>query len=246
MNTTFGVGNVLATGFRVWFKNIIPFLLITAIFYSPLWLWTISMGSETSLHDLQVFGALFGGLALPINILVTAALTYGVVMELQGRRASFGACISIGIARFFPTLGVALLAMLCILLGALALLVGAVVVYCMLYVAVPASVLERPGVTGALGRSRELTRGHKMEIFGLVFLLGLLGFVLNFVVGRVLGGSAETAEQVLQGLQRALMVNLATSMITGSITATMSSVAYYFLRSEKEGTSAAELAKIFD
>ena len=55
------------------------------------------------------YGAL---LTVVLNILVSSALTYGVVMELQGRRASIGACISTGLVRFFPTLGVAILSLL--------------------------------------------------------------------------------------------------------------------------------------
>ena len=58
--------------------------------------------------------------------------------------------------------------------GFFLLITPGVIVFCMLYVATQAAVLERPGVRGALRRSRELTRGHRFEMFGLVFILGLL------------------------------------------------------------------------
>ena len=121
MNTTFGIGNVLATGFRIWVKNFVPFMLITALIYSPVLIWGISSvaGATTaqSLDHAAKYLPFVLFLTLPLNILVSAALTYGVVMELQGQRASIGACISTGVVRFFPSLGVGLLSFLCILGG---------------------------------------------------------------------------------------------------------------------------------
>ena len=247
MNTTFGVGNVLATGFRVWFRNIIPFLVITALFYVPLSLWTASVAGVAATPDNvgHTFVVLLEtmGLSTLANTMVSAALTYGVVMELQGQRASFGACIGTGIARFFPVLGVAVLATLCIWGAMLLLIIPGIIVGCMLYVSVQVAVLERPGLRGALSRSRELTRGHKAEIFGLLLVLVVLSIGLS-VTARVVAGRPSGA--AFDPLSLQLIINLVASMIVGSLGAVMASVAYYFLRAEKEGTSAAELAAIFD
>ena len=49
-----------------------------------------------------------------LNPFISAAVTYGVVMQLQGRRASIGTCIGVGFGRFFPVLGVTLLSTLLI------------------------------------------------------------------------------------------------------------------------------------
>jgi len=243
MNTTFGVGNVLGSGFRIWIKNFIPFMVITALIYSPVLIWNIS-AVQGELTDERIaavaravgYGAL---LTVVLNILVSSALTYGVVMELQGRRASIGTCISTGLVRFFPTLGVAILSLLCFIGGTILLVIPGVIMYCMLYVATQSAVLERPGVMGALKRSRELTQGHKLEIFGLLFVLGLLNFGLKKLVESVMLSSA-------QDIPRYVYTFLAEQMILGSLSAVMASVAYYFLRAEKEGTSATELAAIFD
>lgn len=243
---TFGIGNVLATGFRVWFRNLVPFLMITALFYAPLWIWTIVVmqGSSVrvSLSMVLLSGSLF---PLLIDFLVSATLTYGVVMELQGRRASMGTCITAGLARFFPALGVGLLGGLCIGVASLALLIPGLIVYSMLYVAVPASVIERPGIGGALSRSSELTRGRKLQIFGLIVLIGLISFglstLLNMVLLPVVAGGSRTGVLAWTSYLR-----LFDQMITGSISATMASVAYYHLRAEKEGVSVTELAAVFD
>ena len=52
-------------------------------------------------------------------------------------------------------------------------------------------------------------------------------------------------EETLRNISRFMYLNLAEEMLVGSITAVMASVAYYFLRAEKEGTSADELAAVF-
>jgi len=252
MNTTFGVGNVLATGFRIWVKNFVPFMLITALIYSPLLIWGIT--STQGEIDLERSGGIaktlgyIGYLTIPLNVLVSAALTYGVVMELQGQRASIGACIATGLVRFFPALGTGLLSILCMLGGMILLIIPGLIVFCMLYVSTQASVLERPGMLGALKRSRELTQGHKMEIFGLTFLLGLLGIGLAFLCQTLALPHLRDpgyVEETLKNLPKYMYMLLAQHMIVGSLTAVMASVAYYFLRSEKEGTSAAELAAVF-
>jgi hypothetical protein len=252
MNTMFSVGNVLSTGFRIWTKNVVPFLLLTALIYSPVLFWGISsvQGEMDVEKFLSVAKALqwISGLSFLLNILVSAALTYGVVMELQGQRASIGACISTGLMRFFPALGVALLSSLCVAAGSLLLIIPGVIVYCMLYVSTQASVLERPGLGGALRRSRELTQGHKLAIFGLLFVLGLFGFALRLICELVALPTTiddQTIDEALRGMPLYIYLTLAQQMVVASIGAVMASVTYYFLRAEKEGTSADELAAVF-
>ncbi|HEX3765965.1 MAG TPA: hypothetical protein VHW23_45025 [Kofleriaceae bacterium] len=250
MNTTFGVGNVLATGFRVWLRNLVPFLLLTGLFYAApwFWVWSIVHGEPTP-ENFQHAASAFqiaAALTFALGILVQAALTYGVVMELHGQRASIGSCITTGVARFFPALGVGVLTWLCIAGGLIALIIPGLIVACMLYVAMPASVLERPGLLGALRRSRELTRGHRAEIFGLMFLLALLALGTSWIVAKAIVTPAHTLEEALHNLSNQVYLHLCHQMIIGSLSAVMSSVAYYLLRAEKEGTSAAELAAIFD
>jgi hypothetical protein len=249
MQQRFGIGSVLSTGFRIWFKNLIPFLLITLVVYIPLIVWGVSV-ANTDGSQFATFNLWNDGLIVVLNVLASAAITYGVVMELQGQHASVGACFATGMARFFPVLLVAILQTICIVLGLIALIVPGIIVMCMLYVAPVSSVLERPGVIGALRRSRELTRGHKMEIFGLVLLLGGINAALGeLVVQLVVGsGSADSAVAEFSGSARTrfMYVSLALNVITGSLAAVMSAVSYYFLRAEKEGTSAEELARVFD
>jgi len=253
MNETFSVGSVLSTGFRIWAKNIIPFVLLTTVIYAPLIIWgVVAVQGEPGLDQLLRvlhFARYSAAVILLLNIFVSAALTYGVVMELQGQRASIGACVATGFARFFPVLGVALLSALAVVGGMLALVVPGVIVTCMLYVATPASVIEKPGVMGALKRSRELTAGRKGSIFGLLLILAVLGFGANKLVAAVFlpnAGDPAHLDETYHRLATYMYADLARAIVVGSIGAVMAAVAYYYLRNSKEGTTADELAKVFE
>jgi hypothetical protein len=253
MSETFGIGNVLGTGFRIWAKNIVAFLLLTTLLYSPLIVWgLLAVRGEPGLEQLErvlTFSRYGSAAMVLLNIFVAAALTYGVVMELQGKHASIGACISTGFARFFPVLGVALLSAIAVVGGIILLIVPGVIVMCMLYVATPASVIERPGVMGALKRSRELTAGHKGAIFGLVLILGALAFGMTKLVEAITIPHASDpahVEETLRAIPVYMYADLARAIIVGSIGSVMAAVAYYYLRNSKEGTSAQELAKVFE
>jgi len=248
---SFGVGRVLATGFAVWFRNLIPFLLITALFYAPPWIWAVSVlhGAPTTATLLAANHAFLTAtfLTIPLNVFVVATLTYGVVMELHGQRASIGACIATGLARFLPALGVAIVATLCVGVASMALVIPGIIVFCMLYVATPVSVLERSSVTAALSRSSELTRGRRWKIFGILVLLVVANMVSSFLVRELaLSAQPEGMDALFDNMSRLIYVTYAHQVLAGSLSAVMASVTYYYLRAEKEGTSAGELAAIFD
>lgn len=246
MREEFTVGRVLSTGFKIWLKNLIPFLLITVVIYSPLLIWgVLTVQGELTLAKLERivrFSQFSALLVLVLNSFVAAALTFGVVKELQGERASIGACFATGMSRFLPVLGVALLEGIAIIGGMILLIVPGIIVACMLFVATPASVIEKPGIIGALKRSRELTQGNKVGIFGLLVVLGVLGFVLQKIVEKVLFDPLRFEAT----LRPYLYADLARQLIVGSLGAVIIAVAYYFLRSSKEGTSASELARVFE
>jgi uncharacterized membrane protein len=245
------VGRVLGTGFAVWFRNLIPFLMITTLFHAPPWIWAVSVAhGEQTLETLRAAGQAFliaTALTIPLNVFVAAALTYGVVMELHGQRASIGACIATGLARFLPALAVGLLTWFLICLASLALVVPGVIVLCTLYVSTPVSVVERPGIGAALNRSVVLTAGRRWRIFGLFLLLFVANWLSFHVVGRLaVSAHPTTLEAVFDNISRLIYVSFAYHVILSSISAVLTSVVYFHLRTEKEGTSTTELAAIFD
>lgn len=256
MNTKFGVGKVLGTGFRIWIRNFVPFVVLTALMHSPIVIWGVLVvqgdhGLEQIEHVIRFLGTSFY-LAPLLDILVSAVLAYGVVMELQGQRVSIFACIATGFRRLFPALGTTISACICIAAGGFAGALPGFVIdsevgvgisaclvalyfYSMFYIAPQASVIDRAGMGDALLRSQALTRGHRFAIIGLLLLLLALAFGLTILLLAI-----------PVGLRALVYLDLARSVLVGSLSATMAGVAYYFLRAEKEGTSATELAVVFD
>lgn len=146
-----------------------------------------------------------------------------------------------------PALGVGVSTWLCVGLASIALVIPGIMVLCMLYVATPVSVVERPSMAVALSRSASLTRGRRWQVFGLVLLLGIANLLaMQLVRSLAISSDPKTLEDVFDNLSRLLYVSFAHQVITGSLSAVMTSVAYYYLRAEKEGTGAAELAAIFE
>jgi hypothetical protein len=247
----FRVGTVAGTGCAVWGRNLVPFLLITALFYAPPWIWAVTVvhGEHTleTFHSAQKAYVTATYLTIPLNVFVAATLTYGVVMELNGQRATIGACIATGLTRFLPALGVGVSTWLCVGLASLALLIPGLLVLCMLYVATPVSVVERPSMAVALSRSADLTKGRRWRVLGLILVVTAVN-MMSMQVVRILAISADakTLEDVFDNLSRLIYISFVHQVITGSLSAVMTSVAYYYLRAEKEGTSTAELAAIFE
>lgn len=260
MNTSFGVGNVLATGFRIWARNFVSFAIISALINAPVIIWGLSAaGGDLSTVGQYLRWGTFLGIAL--GVLMSSTITYGSVMSLQGQRASVGSCLSVGLRSFFPAVGVLLLLILCFIgvylatafpmgvvvaaargygsIIAFAIVVGAALMwlYTMMFVAMQVVVIERPGIAASLGRSRDLTMGHKWALFAVCFVLFGANFGVEYLAQKLTSAEGHFQAYIYFGLVR--------TVLFGSISATMSAAAYYLLRSEKEGTSADELAQIF-
>jgi hypothetical protein len=184
------------------------------------------------------------GLGLLFNAATAATLTYGVVMELQGTRASLGKCLSAGFARLGPVLGVVIMSSLAIGAGIIALVVPGIILACMFYVSTPVAVIEKPGVFESMSRSKALSQGRKGEIFVILIVMAVIGIIITQIEKTML--VPTDPEAALRALPTLMYIDLGTQVFLAALGSVMSSVAYYYLRLEKEGTSANELAKVFE
>jgi hypothetical protein len=253
----FDFGTVLGKGFTIFFKNLPAFLLMSTIVFLPL----IVYGTmaeyppiksadpfDLAMHTMR-FALVLMAAGLVLQPLLTAAVTYAVVEEMSGRHASIGKCLSIGLKRLPAAFAVSLLVMICTALGLLALIVGAFVVMCMLYVAIPVSVIERPGIFRSLSRSAELTRGYRWWILLLALIVGGASGILSTMLETVLVDTEEIkgVEVITPGAWTTYVwLNIVTSVITAALGATMSAVTYVSLRTGKDGVPAQDLSKVFE
>ncbi|MHC4224040.1 MAG: hypothetical protein ACYSUN_08625, partial [Planctomycetota bacterium] len=140
-----------------------------------------------------------------------------------------------GLSRLFPVQGVGILGGLAILAGFMMLVIPGIIFTCMLYVAIPVAVVEKPGVFASLKRSAELTNGNKGSIFGIALVLGFLQQIGQTIVDKA------TPEETW-----AIWVVLAVSFAFGALQSVAMGVSYYRLRESKEGVSIDELVKVFE
>ena len=129
----------------------------------------------------------------------------------------------------------AVVAVVATLAAAILLIVPAFIVATMLWVAVPAAVVERPGVFRSLSRSAFLTKGHRWQIFGVILLIGIGGLAIGYFVERVFGLGALGA-----------ILSWAVSAVVSAFAASVTAVGYSALRLAKEGVGIEEIAGVFD
>lgn len=248
MDTTapvvFTAGNVLSRAFSVYGSNLASFTAITALVHIPLfavgYLLAAEVGSESpDLSRVETLGLAFTGLAVLLHPIASAAVIYGVFHSLRGQRADFGDCLSQGLARALPVLGVAILAGFTIMGGMLLFIIPGLIAAVALYLAIPAAVVERIGPMAALTRSWALTDGSRWGIFGLVFVIGLMTNGSSRIFETLWGEDAGTF-----GLY--LAATLVVSVFAGTLGSVAESVAYHDLRVLKEDLDADDLLSVFD
>jgi hypothetical protein len=245
----FAAGAALGRGFGIWIKNLPSFLILCVIVYSPLLIYTAmtlsSIGDSVDMADVDRLTrwsliAGFGGLLL--GYIASAPILYGVIQQLRGQHAGIGESIGVGMKRMLPVLGVAIVCVLAMVAGLIALIVPGIIIACMLYAAVPAAVVERPGIGGALKRSQELTSGYKVQIFGILLVLGVLQKVVSYILEK----SFIKADMQIGDLKTFAWLTLIIMIVLGSLGAAIQGVVYHDLRVAKEGVATEDLAKVFE
>lgn len=242
----FAIGAVLARSFGIWGKNLIPFTILGVIVYIPLFVfvltveptvkspWTTSDGYLV-VRTNPVFLGGYILLWVTLQYTVQGALIYGVLQQLRGTTARMWDCIRVGFARLLPVVAVGALAGLLGILALFPLIFPGVILFCMYWVAVPASVVEKPGVIGALKRSAELTRGEKGSIFVILLVL----FVVNKAVNTVFESAVPPRSPA------SLVVLLIPTIALATLGAIASAVGYHDLRVSKEGVDVEDLVRVF-
>ena len=241
----FEIGRVLSTAVAVFFRNIGPFTVITAIIGIPYIL--ISLWSVSSVGDLQAaaqtgslppgfFGMIAVGMVILLltNTLSQSAINYGTFQDLAGQKAAFADCLGRGLAMLPRVIGAALLASLGIAIGGLLFIVPGIILALMWWVFVPAIVVEGVGIMESFSRSRALTSGHRWGIFGLLIVVAVAQWLVAMVVGVVGAILGTIAAEILN-----LVVMLGFTAFTGVLCA----VGYYYLRAEKEGIAIGDIAR---
>lgn len=204
-----------------------------------------SLMMEDSLSGLGFF--LLGTVLYFIGFfLLQGMVVKAAVNGFNGTKTEFGDAFSAGVQMLLPLLGLAIVASLGTTLGYILLIVPGLILSVLWSVAAPAVVAEKRGVFESLQRSRDLTRGHRWSVFGLLVIYVVLAWIIGLAMGglslatggSLIGDSPNLAVTLISGP----LVNIVTGVVASAGVASL----YYELRVAKEGVGSDELASIFD
>lgn len=194
---------------------------------------------------ISILGGLFG---LGLMALVQGSLVRATLAYVRGERATIGECIGASLSVVLPLIGLIIVMVVGVFIGFMFLIVPGVILYVMWSVASPALVAERTGVFGALGRSRELTRGARWKVFGIEVILIVAYYIFMGVIGAALVFAVGTNLQALPATGLPIGWILATivmSTVVNTVWSTIQAALYVELRNWKEGLPEQALEDIF-
>lgn len=171
---------------------------------------------------------LLPGASIAVTILFWAltVLYEGMVVELvrdveTGRRHSVGDLLRSVEPVLLQLMAVSILYAIGVAIGFILIVIPGLILLTLWAVVAPVTVLERPGVLAAFGRSRELVRGNGWNVFAVIAIVGVILLIVSFIVEAIaasvgsLGGAI-----ILWALQSAV----------APVTALAASVLYFSLR----------------
>jgi hypothetical protein len=236
------VGGALSRALQVYGAGFGKFFVLTLIPFLPLLMLALFAGpgkANPALLAAEIF------LQLILWSLATATCLYGSYQIMRGQSFSVGESFRIGLKRLGPVVGTAFLGGLLVELAFLLFVIPGLIVWCALYVATPACVIERLGAKASLRRSRELTKGHRWAIFGLILLVVVVPLIAGagvaFAAGLIGAAAGRTVDRAL-----VTVVTFALQTVMQSFAAVLKAVVYHDLRVAKEGVDIETIASVFD
>ena len=181
-----------------------------------------------------VIGFVDGGFVVALvvevvtHILLTVSLTIGTLQAMAGARPGFTALLQqINRPDLGKLLALGIVQQVVIILGLMAFIAPGLYVLSLWMVAMPAIIVERSTVGGALDRSAALTRDRRWLVLGIFVLVAVPAILAIEIVGALTGIAIVT--WLLEAALSTVLVSLAV-------------VFYALLRGEKEGMTPQQIA----
>lgn len=256
---TFTIGDVLSTSVAITLRKFLSFFAVTILFGIAA---ILLVGAVTVIFASQISAAggfesfspgpggavivlLAVALGYALYFWLIGAVAYGVVQDLRGRPAGPLAMLGASLPRAHILIGAGILSYLAMGLGFMLLIIPGFIVAVGLAVVAPVAAVERLGVIGSMQRSWSLTSGYRWHIFGLFVLLYIILFVVSIVSGLISAGIGGALGDVAGGIVQ-LVIELVLQAAYVVLLVATAAVAYHTLRRVKDGSSADEIAAVFD
>ena len=250
MANRFEIGRVISQTFGVIGRNAVSLFIVcfaltlTSVLLSALAHYA-SLGLESQMQA-GVTSFAGGIVSLATNAVLLGCVTAIAVNDLNDRRAPFSWALSVGLRLILPVLAINLIIGIGIVFALILFIVPGLMLMTWWIVAVPARVVEGPGVIRALTRSRELSKGRRWPIFGLVLCYAVLAglFTLGFIAAD--GGYFEYAQRLGAYDPLTMVIQVISSTILAAISTSGVAAIYTELRRTKEGAMPSQLASVFE
>jgi hypothetical protein len=226
---------LLDTAFRIVRDHFLLLVGIAGAVYVPLAIVNAGVQPAPGQIDWVRFVVLMtlSMIAVPITF---TALTHAVGEIYVGRDASIGDSFRVALKIIVPMTGTMLLVYLGVIAGFLLLVIPGVMLSMAWILTSPVVIFERRFGSAALGRSRELMRGHKWRAFGVLvvgsIIVGILGAVLGGVFGLI-----PLLGPIGQGLAQSIGVAYSTVVLV---------LLYFDVRCRKESFDLEHLARLVE
>lgn len=162
-------------------------------------------------------GSIIGALITTVTGIVLGLFFQGAVVELARDvedgtlDSTIGQLLSAVSPVIFPLFLVGLLNGIAVAVGLIAFIVPGLFLLTIFAVVGPVTVLERPGVIAAFGRSRDLVKGSGWPVFGLILFNFVVGTLVGTLASSLVGGGVVGA--ILTWVINALLVPLTALVI---------------------------------
>lgn len=215
---TWNLDSALVTTFTLLRDNFAAFFAVALLFSAP----SLVIGF---VDDGFAVALVVGVVA---HVLLTICITIGAIQAMAGARPGFTALVrQINRPDLGKLLVLGVVQNVVIILGLMAFIAPGLYVLSVWMVAMPAIIVERSSVGGALDRSAALTRERRWLVLGIFVLMAIPGMLVVEIPGVLTGLPIVT-----------WLLEAALSTFLVSLTV----VFYALLRGEKEGTSPAQIA----
>ncbi len=267
----FRVGRVISRALSVLSHNIFKFSIVTGIAASPMLFIPQRTGIPIGVNpfnNMSLIGTVVV-LYVVLTLLSQAIIFYGAFQDMRGRPVNLGEGFKVALGRFFPLIGLGLVIVL--VLSGISLVIGLVfavpvvqsaspfiiflavilfffvpvmMLFVMWSMASPVCVVEQAGPFRGLGRSRELTKGNRWKLFGLLLLAMIVWLIISVLV------TAATSMVAVLFPAGALVViktvNLVWSAVWSAFGVILLVVSYHDLRVAKDGIDTDQIAAVFE
>lgn len=182
----FGIDTGISESVSVFFKNFWQITKIVVVVVTPFQIVAALNATAISTQwELTTWTVLLGAAC---KVLVAPPLIYSLLKAIQtGTPAGIQESYRWGLSKFVKLAICALITAVLTGLGYVLCIIPGIIVSLSLAVVYPVAVLEERSVSDVLRRSSDLTRGHRMEIFVVYLVVGIVMAIAAGICGLAIG-----------------------------------------------------------